>query len=484
MASWPTVDRLDDQRLAQSLRGGDADALTQIYDTYAAGLYEYCHALLRDEMTAAYALHDAMIASVEHVGRLREPERLRSWLYALVRSECMRLRDDPERPTEQNEAPEIEDTLLSETERAQREETRALVHSALSGLTGRQREALDLTVRHDLTTEELAGVLAIAPRQAAELARQARSHLDKTVAAALTARTRQDDCPSLAALADTWPLSSEACAKLVRHIENCPTCSEHQPREVSTNRLLHVLPIAAAPEELRTQVLTTATGPEHREERLALADRAQPLDASGWPVAAEPVRTTQRTKKKKKSPVGLWPATAAAASIALIVGVVIMLTPDSDEKSPSGAPAAALPSDEPSGSPSNLAPVESGLPDLPEPTPSLSKSPSPTPTPSARSTTARPRPPKPGTLSVSGCSISSSGGNCTITVTAVGGAVNWQVTGTSDGDLRASGSGHLDKGQSASVTARFTGSCGILGSGRGSGTVAFSPNGGATVRWC
>ncbi|MGH3742696.1 MAG: RNA polymerase sigma factor, partial [Micromonosporaceae bacterium] len=165
MASWPTVDRLDDQRLAQSLRGGDADALTQIYDTYAAGLYEYCHALLRDEMTAAYALHDALIAGVEHVGRLREPERLRSWLYALVRSECMRLRDDPERPTEQNEAPEIEDTLLSETERTQREETRALVHSALSGLTGRQREALDLTVRHDLTTEELAGVLAIAPRQ-------------------------------------------------------------------------------------------------------------------------------------------------------------------------------------------------------------------------------------------------------------------------------------------------------------------------------
>jgi RNA polymerase sigma factor (sigma-70 family) len=485
VASWPTIDRLDDQRLALSLRGGDADALTQIYDTYAAGLYEYCHALLRDEMTAAYALHDALIAAVEHVGRLREPERLRSWLYALARAECMRLRDDPERSDEQNEAPEIEDTLLSDTERAQREETRALVHSALSGLTGRQREALDLTVRHDLTTDELAGVLAIAPRQSAELARQARSHLDKTVAAALTARTRQDDCPSLAALADTWPLSPEACAKLVRHIENCPTCSEHQPREVSTNRLLHVLPIAAAPEELRTQVLTTATGPEHREERLALADRAMPLDSDGWPAAAEPERAAPRTsKKKKKSAVGLWPATAAAASIALIVGVVILLTPDSNEKTPSGAPAAAVPSDEASDSPSNVAPVESGLPALPEPTPSTSKTPTPTPTPTPTTARPKPPPPKPGSLSIQGCRISSGNGSCTITLTAVGGPVTWRVTGTSAGSLHASGSGKLAKGRSATVTVTHSGNCGLFGSGAGSGSVSFSPGGSATVSWC
>jgi RNA polymerase sigma factor (sigma-70 family) len=488
VASWPTIDRLDDQRLAISLGEGDADALTQIYDTYAPGLYEYCHALLRDEMTAAYALHDSLIAATEHVGRLREPERLRAWLYALVRAECVRLRDDPERPASGHEAPEIDDSFLDDTERTQREETRQLVHSALSGLTGRQREALDLTVRHELTTEELASVLSVSTRQSAELARQARSHLGKTVAAALTARTLKDDCPSLAALTDTWPLSADACSRLVRHIENCPTCSEHRPREVSINRLLQVLPIAAAPEDLRTQVLTTATAAEHSEDRLALAERAMPLDASGWPVPAEAARAPQRTSK---TPVRAWPIIAAAAAVVLIVGAVMWLAPSGskgEQKESSSAPG-AVPS-EPGDSPSNVAPVESGLPPTPSPSTS-SKSPTPTHTPSAHSTTTRASsrpttkapapPPKPGTLSLSGCRIPSNRRSCTITLTAQGGSVNWRVTGTSDRAFSASGSGTLAAGQSTGVT--VTVSRGGICFGGGSGSVSFSPGGSASVSY-
>lgn len=487
MASWPTVDRLDDKSLALSLRGGDADALTQIYDTYAPWLYEYCHALLRDQTVAAYALHDSLIAATEHVRRLREPERLRSWLYALVRAECMRLRDDPDRPTDGHEAPEIEDPLIDEADRAQREDTRLLVHSALSGLTGRQREALDLTVRHELTTEELAAVLDVSTRQSAELARQARSHLGKMVAAALTARSLQDECPSVAALTDTWPLSAEDCARLLRHVENCPTCSEHRPREVSINRLLQVLPIAAAPEDLRTEVLTTATAPEQREDRLALADRAEPLNQAGWPVTAEATRAPQRAGR---SPLRVWPIAAAAVAVILVIGAVMFLLPGgSGDKEPSGSNG-ALPVD-PSGEPSNVPPLESGLPEGPAPstsaknrtpTPTPTPSTTPTPTPRASQPTSRPPaappPSRPGRLVVSGCNMGSAD-SCTITLRADGGPVNWRVTGVS-GPVRASGSGSIPAGQTRGVSVSRSGGCLI---GTRSGSVSFSPGGSANVSY-
>lgn len=490
MASWPTSERVDDQRLALALRGGDADALTQLYDAYAPGLYEYCHALLRDEVTAAYAVHDSLIAAVENISRLREPERLRGWLYALARAECGRLREDPDRPAENREAPEIEDMHLDAAERTQRDDTRQLVHSALAGLTGRQREALDLTVRHELSTEELAPVLGVTTRQSAELARQARGHLGTTVAAALTARALKDECPSLAALSDEWPLSPESCARLVRHIESCPTCGEHRPREVSINRLLQVLPIAAAPEDLRAQVLTTATAAEHHDDRLALADRAEPLDSSGWPVSPEAARAPQRTAR---TPVRFWPVVAAAAAVVVIVAAVMWLVPGGSS-SKTAAQSTNAPESMPSppaDSPSNVAPVESGLPATPSPTEST-KSPTPTPTPTpsgstssmptSRPTTKPPVAPPPvrtGTLSVSGCHIRSGNRGCTITVTAVGGSVSWSVTGTSGGGLSASGSGQLSEGQSGGVTVSRSGWC----IGEGSGSVSFSPSGTAEVTY-
>jgi RNA polymerase sigma factor (sigma-70 family) len=490
VASWPTTDRVDDQRLALSLRGGDADAVTQLYDSYASGLYEYCHTLLRDQMTAAYAVHDSMVAAIQHIGRLREPERLRGWLYALARAECGRLRDDPDRPAGHREAPEIEDSHFDKADRAQREDTRQLVHSALAGLTGRQREALDLTVRHELTTEELASVFGVSTRQAAELARQARSHLGKTVAASLTARALKDDCPSLAALSSEWPLSPEASSQLVSHIETCPTCGEHRPREVSINRLLQVLPIAATPEDLRIQVLTTATASEHHEDRLALAAHAEPLDDSGWPVHPE----AEEAERKSRTPVRFWPVVAAAAAVVVIIGAVMWLVPSgaAEKKEQPGNATGAMPS-QPADSPSDVPPMESGLPEAPSPTPTTTTpTPSPSVTPSAASTsTTRPPrqtisrppaapPPHSGSLSVSGCRMGSGRRSCTITVTAVGGSVTWQVTGTSGTGLRASGSGTLGAGQSAGVTVSRDGGICI---GQGSGSVSFSPNGTASVSY-
>jgi hypothetical protein len=70
--------------------------------------------------------------------------------------------------------------------------------------------------------------------------------------------------------------------------------------------------------------------------------------------------------------------------------------------------------------------------------------------------------------------------SCTVTITAVGGPVSWQVVGTS-GELSAAGSGRLAAGQSAGVkVSRTNGLC----FGERKGSVSFSPNGAASVSYC
>src|SRR5690349_2771920 len=69
---------------------GDSRGRAIAYDRYADGLHTYSLSLLRDHDAAAAVLHATFIVATEHIGRLPDPARLRSWLYAIARNECLR----------------------------------------------------------------------------------------------------------------------------------------------------------------------------------------------------------------------------------------------------------------------------------------------------------------------------------------------------------------------------------------------------------
>ncbi|WP_165975883.1 RNA polymerase sigma factor [Actinomadura rubrisoli] len=473
MSGWPSLDRADDERLARSLAAGDPGALIQVMDRYAARLYDYCHALLRDQETAAGALHDALIAAYAHVSALREPERFRGWLYALARNECLRRLRAPDRPAERHEAPEVEDGFLDEEERDRRLEARHLVHGALSGLRGREREALDLLLRHGLEPLEIAGVLGMDAPEAAHLTAEANARLDDALAAAFVARTGRNDCPELDEVVEedgAWPLTPQATRRILQHIGACPVCHARRER-ISSARLLQVLPVAMIPTDLRGLVLATATDPALSADRAGIAYRAEPFDTWGWPVPFESA-AAQGGGRRQPAPRGLWAALAAAAAVVLIVTGAFFLMPDSS-KSRTGAQS------DPSGTSSSAPdPSESSESESPSESPTPSESATPTPTRHTPSRSPKPSPTRTraGRISVTSCTITGSGpGGCDIQVTAVGGPVTWQVTGFSGG-ITATGGGSLASGRTG--IAHVTGECTPPG---GSGTVTFSPRAVATV---
>ena len=81
---------MDDAALVEAARSGDGSAWGAIYDRYADKLHDHCHRILRDRDEAADALHDAFIAASQHLDQLRDPTRLRPWLYSICRHEALR----------------------------------------------------------------------------------------------------------------------------------------------------------------------------------------------------------------------------------------------------------------------------------------------------------------------------------------------------------------------------------------------------------
>lgn len=488
MAGEPGAGRNDDLRLAESLRAGDVIALTEVYDTYAPFLYDYCHGLLRDRVEATGALRNVIIAAREHVERLTEPDRLRGWLYAIARKECMRRRDSPNRHTGQ-EAPEADDDLTPE-QLARREERRLLAYSAVAALNGRQREAIDLSARHELDEVDLCGIFGIPLEETLALAERARADLATALRAAIIAQNHWKGCPTVASLAEAWPLSPQTAASLVRHVASCPMCERQETPPLPPDRLLAVLPIAALPTGLRLDVLTAATAEDRAGNRRAIAAWIEPFDEYGWPLPYEPTAPRARDRApRRRAP--LLAATAVGVGLLVLFGGAMSWlnsgngsnTAATDPRTPEdgGSPEDSRVPEEtptdPSPTVTSPSPTASKTPSK-SPSPSPSKSPSETPStrPPASPTTRAPKPSKPGTLRVTGCSMDKKA-SCTVEFTAVGGPVNWRVTGTS-GPIRAEGAGHLDAGETGGVqVSRSSGFC----LGTQSGSVTVSPGGSVTV---
>ncbi|WP_242904642.1 RNA polymerase sigma factor [Actinomadura terrae] len=497
MAGEPGPGQSDDIRLAEALRDGDVIALTEVYDTYAPFLYDYCHGLLRDRVEAAGALRNCVIAAREHVGRLNEPDRLRGWLYAIARKECMRRRDSPNRHTGQ-EAPEADDDLTDD-QLARREERRLLAHSALAALTGRQREAIDLSVRHELDEVDLSGVFGMPLEETLRLVEESREDLAAALHAALIAQNHWKDCPSVSALTESWPLSPQTSASLVRHVGSCPVCGERDTPPLPPDRLLSVLPIAAIPADLRLDVLTAATAADRADNRRAIAAWTEPFDEYGWPLPYEPApsRARDRESRRRRGPL-IGVAAAAVAAVVVLVGAMSAFGGEEDGggSSPQAGASGPAPGDSGSGSPtgtsadpSPTSPSPSRTSASPSKSPSASPSKSPSKTPSKSTSTTTAPPPKdnddppppsqPGTLSAAGCSMGYEDW-CAVRITAVGGPVSWRVTSTS-GPVEAGGSGSLSAGQSTTVRVWRDENGLCLGSR--SGSVSFSPGASAGVSY-
>lgn len=83
---------MHDADMVAAIAAGDPDGLAAAYDQFGESLYTYCHLMLPDPGEVSQAIRDTFLIASARVSELREPDKLRSWLYAVARNECLRRR--------------------------------------------------------------------------------------------------------------------------------------------------------------------------------------------------------------------------------------------------------------------------------------------------------------------------------------------------------------------------------------------------------
>src|SRR6266568_6660181 len=83
---------MEDPEVVAAIMAGDPAGLAEAYDRYAMPLYSYCRSMLREPADAADAVQDTFLVATAKLRDLRDPDKLRSWLYSVARNECLRRR--------------------------------------------------------------------------------------------------------------------------------------------------------------------------------------------------------------------------------------------------------------------------------------------------------------------------------------------------------------------------------------------------------
>ncbi|MEV4493373.1 sigma-70 family RNA polymerase sigma factor [Micromonospora coxensis] len=230
----------DDTALVEALRRGERAGLEGMYRRYADRLYTYARTVLREPEAAADAVHDAFLTAGQRIGQLREPDRLRPWLYAIVRSECLRQLRERSRSLPLEEAGEPVADLADPASGVNAEQVRHLVHVAADALNPGDREVVHLAIRHDLSSADIGAALGVPTNHAHARLSRARTQLERALGALLVARTGARDCPTLAGLVDGWQgrLTPTLRKRVSRHIESCAVCGSLRREQLSPAALL------------------------------------------------------------------------------------------------------------------------------------------------------------------------------------------------------------------------------------------------------
>src|SRR5215831_10035056 len=120
---------MPDSEVVASILSGDPDGLAEAYDRYAAPLFTYCCTLLREPADAADVVQDTFVIASSRLAGLRDPERLRAWLFAVARNGCLRRLRDRQAISAFDEAADVADETADVGGDAERAELRALVRS-------------------------------------------------------------------------------------------------------------------------------------------------------------------------------------------------------------------------------------------------------------------------------------------------------------------------------------------------------------------
>jgi RNA polymerase sigma-70 factor (ECF subfamily) len=151
--------RLEDDRDAvAACQGGEREAFDRLVEKYQRDVYRLCYRYVNNHQDANDMAQEVFLKAFRALDRFRGDSSFSTWLYRIAVNTCLNFRAS--RKPESTELPEaLPDRAQGALERLERDERSRRVREAVTRLPDKQRATLILKVYHDLTHEEVAGIL-------------------------------------------------------------------------------------------------------------------------------------------------------------------------------------------------------------------------------------------------------------------------------------------------------------------------------------
>lgn len=152
-------DTLLDELLVVRCQLGEPPAFDELVERWHGPLWRYLRGLFTDQDAAAETLQDAWLRILRALPRLRDPARLKPWLFTIARRTAMdRLRRQYSEPASM---PIDEIDVAAEVDSQDAVANLAAMRNEIARMPLTEREVLVLFHLEGLTLEELAAVLDV-----------------------------------------------------------------------------------------------------------------------------------------------------------------------------------------------------------------------------------------------------------------------------------------------------------------------------------
>jgi RNA polymerase sigma-70 factor (ECF subfamily) len=210
------LDRPSEVELARALTTGDRQAFDRFVEHFRSKIFHYSLMMCGHTEDAEEVAQDTLLKVFQNFDQLREPERVRSWVFRIAKNACLMQRRKsvfaPEHELSVEELPptsEITDTASLPEDELGNSEVRAVLHQVITELPPPYRCVVLLRDIEQLSTEETAQILDLTPDAVKTRLHRARVSMREKLDCYLHNR-----CIEIEPIASPAPLSERAWEEL------------------------------------------------------------------------------------------------------------------------------------------------------------------------------------------------------------------------------------------------------------------------------
>ncbi len=155
-----TLDSLDERALVDACLAGTAGAFDLIVERHRRRIYQLCYRFVANHEDANDLSQDVFLRAYRALPNFRGQSSLATWLYRIGVNVCLNrvtAKTVPSEPLADRQF--VDDDAESAPDRMLRAERSAKVRSAIAQLPPKQRATLILRMYHEMSHQEIAGVL-------------------------------------------------------------------------------------------------------------------------------------------------------------------------------------------------------------------------------------------------------------------------------------------------------------------------------------